>query len=72
MKRKQKIVEKDDCNEDNFAEQYITNPIVPAIAKNMHCGANFEFKTKAIYKGRVLEKTEVDRLYNLILDLTSH
>jgi len=56
-------------NADTSADDYITDPTIPAIAKEMHCGANFKFKTKAYYKGKKLSSDSLSRLYRDIMNL---
>jgi hypothetical protein len=54
---------------DSPSEDYFTDPTIPAIAKNMNCGANFEWKTSAYKGGKKLNKDEISRLYREIMDL---
>ena len=56
---------------DTSADEYITDPTIPAIAKEMNCGANFEykFKTNVYSKGKKLNEDEIERLYRLIMNL---
>ena len=56
---------------DTCSDDWITDPSIPAIAKEMHCGANFEYKfnTKVFYRGKKLDNDELQRLYNEIMNL---